>query len=190
MAAAMRHSLRLSLLLGSFVSAPVWQLYAQEAAAPAARTHVAEPDDEDVVVTGKGLRGSVVGDIPPQNILHSRDVKATGATSFDELLDAIALQIGAARQGNGANLLVLLNGRRVSSYRELRDIPIEAISRVDILPEEVALKYGYHGDQKVVNIVLSKRFRSTTAQVAANAASGHQYTGGSGDVTRMQVDQD
>jgi len=190
MAAAMRHSLRLSLLLGSFVSAPVWQLYAQQAAAPAARTHVAEPDDEDVVVTGKGLRGSVVGDIPPQNILHSRDVKATGATSFDELLDAIAPQIGAARQGNGANLLVLLNGRRVSSYRELRDIPIEAISRVDILPEEVALKYGYPPDEKVVNVVLQKHFVSTIAQASANKASQQGFAGGSANGTHILLDND
>jgi TonB dependent receptor-like, beta-barrel len=189
MARAMRHSIRLSLLLGSVVSAPVWQLCAQRPAAPAAQASAAEPD-EDVVVTGKGLRGSVVGDIPPQNILHSRDVKATGATSFDELLDAIAPQIGAARQGNGANPLVLLNGRRVSSYRELRDIPIEAISRVDILPEEVALKYGYPPDEKVVNVVLQKHFVSTIAQASANKASQQGFAGGSANGTHILLDND
>ena len=138
----------------------------------------------------RDFRGSVVGDIPPQNILHSRDVKATGATSFDELLDAIAPQIGAARQGNGANLLVLLNGRRVSSYRELRDIPIEAISRVDILPEEVALKYGYPPDEKVVNVVLQKHFVSTIAQASANKASQQGFAGGSANGTHILLDND
>ena len=48
----------------------------------------------------------------------------------------------------------------------MRDIPTEAIQRVEILPEEVALKYGYRADQKVVNIVLRQRFRSTVAQLA------------------------
>ena len=43
----------------------------------------------------------------------------------------------------------------------MRDIPTEAIERVEILPEEVALKYGYRADQRVVNIVLRERFRST-----------------------------
>ena len=57
--------------------------------------------------------------------------------------------------------MLLLNGQRISSFRELRDVPTEAIERVEILPEEVALKYGYHADQKVVNIVLRQRFRST-----------------------------
>ena len=43
------------------------------------------------------------------------------------------------------------------------------------MPEEVALKYGYRADQKVVNIVLRQRFRSTTAQVGAGVATDGGY---------------
>ena len=71
------------------------------------------------------------------------------------------------------------------SYRELRDIPIEAVSRVDILPAEVALKYGYPPDQKVVNVVLQNRFSETVALAAANMARMTAYTGGGGDLTRI-----
>jgi hypothetical protein len=45
-------------------------------------------DEEPIVVQGTRARGSVIGDIPPQNILDSRDVRATGATSIN---DAISL---------------------------------------------------------------------------------------------------
>ena len=83
--------------------------------------------------------------------------------------------------------MLLLNGQRISGFRELRDIPTEAISRVEILPEEVALKYGYRADQKVVNIVLRSRFRSTAVQVGAKAATEGGYAGASGDVTRMMI---
>jgi iron complex outermembrane recepter protein len=144
-----------------------------------------DTDDEDIVVKGKAPRGSVIGAVPPETVLHSRDVKATGATSFDELLDAIAPDIGVARGAGAARPLVLLNGRRVSSYRELRDIPIEAVSRVDILSPEVALKYGYPPDQKVVNVVLQNRFAETVAQASANKASQEGYAGGGGDLTRI-----
>jgi hypothetical protein len=184
MAPAMRRTLRLSLLLCTAVAAPVSQLSAQQPS-PSAVQPGGDENDEDVVVTGKAPRGSAIGDIAPVNVLRSRDVKATGATSFDELLEAIAPQIGAARQSGAARPLVLLNGRRVSSYRELRDIPIEAVSRVDILPEEVALKYGYPPDQKVVNVVLQNHFGETVAQVAANTASQEGFSGGSGDLTRI-----
>jgi hypothetical protein len=75
----------------------------------------------------------------------------------------------------------------VSSYRELRDIPIEAIQRVDIMPEEVALKYGYPPNAKVVNVVLRDNFKSTVGQAAANTASRDGNTGGSGDLTRLEL---
>src|SRR4051812_47080911 len=50
-------------------------------------------DEEEIVVTGQRARGSVVGDIPPENTLNARDVRATGATNITELLDALAPQI-------------------------------------------------------------------------------------------------
>jgi hypothetical protein len=151
----------------------------------------AQPDDygeEDVIVVqGTRPRGSVVGDIPPQNVLDSRDVRATGATSINDLLDALAPQIGSSQGRGGERPVILLNGQRVSSFRELRDIPTEAIERVEILPEEVALKYGYRADQKVVNIVLRQRFHSTTANVGAGAATEGGYANGNADLTRFTV---
>jgi hypothetical protein len=144
-------------------------------------------DTEAIVVTGQRARGSVVGDIPPENVLDSRDVRATGATSINDLLDALAPQIGSSQGRGGEQPVLLLNGQQISSFRELRDIPPEAIERVEILPEEVALKYGYRADQKVVNIVLRQRFYSTTARVGAGAATEGGYASGNADLTRFIV---
>ena len=144
-------------------------------------------DEAAIVITGAKPRGSVVGDIPPENTLDSRDVRATGATNINELLDAIAPQIGSVQGRSGGRPVLLLNGQRISSWRELRDIPTEAIERVEILPEEVALKYGYRADQKVVNIVLRQRFRSTTAQVGVGTATDGGYVTGNGDLTRLLI---
>ena len=144
-------------------------------------------DEEEIVVTGQRARGSVVGDIPPENTLDSRDVRATGATNISELLEALAPQIGSAQGRGGEQPVLLLNGQRVSGFRELRDIPTEAISRVEILPEEVALKYGYSANQKVVNIVLRPRFRSTAVQLGAGTATEGGYVNGNADVTRLMI---
>ena len=76
--------------------------------------------------------------------------------------------------------MLLLTASESSGFRELRDIPTEAISRVEILPEEVALKYGYDANQRVVNIVLCPRFRSTAAEVKGTAATEGGYAGGEG----------
>ena len=58
-------------------------------AAAAAQPDVDTGDEEsapEIVVVGAKPRGSVIGDIPPENTLDARDVRATGATSINELL--------------------------------------------------------------------------------------------------------
>jgi hypothetical protein len=179
------------LLAGAVLFFDLAPAVAQSGLAPA-QPSVAQPsddqaDDEEIVVTGQRARGSVVGDIPPENTLDSRDVRATGATSISDLLQALAPQIGSAQGRGGEQPVLLLNGQRVSSFREMRDIPTEAIERVEILPEEVALKYGYRADQKVVNIVLRPRFRSTVAQVGATTATDGGYSAATGDLTRLMI---
>jgi hypothetical protein len=162
-----------------------------DSTAGAAMAQPTEPYDEEeaIVVTGQKPPGSVVGDIPPEKTLDTRDVRATGATNITELLDAIAPEIGSARGRGGEQPVLLLNGQRISSFREMRDIPTEAILRVEILPEEVALKYGYRADQRVVNIVLRQRFRSTAALLGASASTEGGYAGGQADVTRLMIDK-
>lgn len=145
-------------------------------------------DDEDQVVITGHLPGAVIGNIPPQDVLRARDLHATGATNLNDLLAAIAPEIGTAADSSASRPIVLLNGRRISSFRELRDLPMEAIDRVDILPEEVALKYGYRLDQKVINVVLKNGFKSTVGQIAGTAASRGPKIGGNADVTRLELD--
>jgi outer membrane cobalamin receptor len=162
-----------------------------ESTAGGAMAQPTEPYDEEeaIVVTGQKPPGSVVGDIPPEKTLDSRDVRATGATNITELLDAIAPEIGSARGRGGEQPVLLLNGQRISSFRELRDIPPEAIIRVEILPEEVALKYGYRADQRVVNIVLRQRFRSTAATLGESASTEGGYASGQADLTRLMIEK-
>ena len=146
-----------------------------------------EEGGEEIVVVGQKPRGSVVGDIPPENVLNSRDIRATGATSISELLDSIASQTGSARGRSGGRPILLLNGQRISGFREMRDLPPEAIERMEILPEEVALKYGYAADQRVVNIVLRRRFNSTSAELRGRTATDGGYAAGQGDATRLII---
>jgi hypothetical protein len=138
---------------------------------PAAPTPApAVEDDPDVIVVtaGQKPRGSVVGDIKPEIQLGPADIRSFGASTITELLAALAPQTSS---GRGGSPVTLLNGKRVSGFNEIRDIPPEAIARVDILPEEVALKYGYTSDQKVVNIVLRQRFRAYSAEMNIGGAT-------------------
>ncbi len=131
---------------------------------PESEAEEGEGEGEEIVVTGQRERGAVIGDIPPEIQLDARDVRALGAGSISEVLDALAPQTQSGRGRGEGRPVLLLNGRRISGFQEIRNIPPEAIQRIDILPEEVALRYGYRADQRVVNFVLRRRFRAITAE--------------------------
>jgi len=117
---------------------------------------------EDILVTGQRERGAVIGDIKPEQQFNAADVRALGISTINDLLTELGPQL---RSASGKPPVTLLEGRRISSFREIASIPSEAIARVDILPEEVGLRYGYGADQKVMNIVLRQRFRAFTGEL-------------------------
>ncbi|MEO7691850.1 MAG: TonB-dependent receptor, partial [Sphingomonas sp.] len=175
---------------------------AQVAPAPAGTATPAKPrpapqpaeegnsDEPDIIVTGsRNLPGSVIGDIQPEEQLGPADIRSYGVSSISDLLNELVPQTTSGR-GSGGAPVVLLNGKRISGFNEIRDIPTEAIARVDILPEEVALKYGYRADQKVVNIVLRRRFRATTVELADKVptAGGRNNAQGEFDLLKIRGD--
>jgi hypothetical protein len=172
---------RFALMAGLLAGAAAPAL-AQQIPAPSASPQPAEAapapapeemmDDEEIVVVGQRERGAVKGDIRPEVQLSPADIRSYGVNSVAELLTELAPQISTSQGRNRGASVVLLNGLKISGFSEIRDIPTEAIQRVDILPEEVALKYGYAAEQKVVNIVLRRRFHATTVELSDRLATG------------------
>lgn len=144
-------------------------------------------DEEVIVITAQRERGTVGGDIPPEVQLSAEEVQALGAGSLSELLEILAPETRSSRGRGGEMPVILLNGRRISGFSEIRDIPPEAIERVDILPEEVALRFGYRADQRVVNFVLRERFSAVTSEVEYGFATGGGRSVYEGDFNLLRI---
>jgi len=144
-------------------------------------------DVEEVVITGSAPRGSVPGDVKPELVLNPADIRAYGVGSLAELLTELEPQTRSGRGRGGGAPVLLLSGRRISGFGEIRDIPPEAIERIDILPEEAALKLGYRADQRVVNIVLRRRFRSFTVELDGSAATGGGTAGQDVELSMLRL---
>ncbi len=163
-------------LVAIMASALAMPLAAQTAASstPGKTASAPEEDEDDattvsaVTVTPKkpySLQyGAVVGDIQPELQYNPAEIQSFGVSTVTDLLNELAPETRSDRGRGGETPVVLLNGRRISSLNEIQNIPTEAILRVDILPEEVSLKYGYTANQRVVNIVLRRYFHATTAE--------------------------
>lgn len=131
---------------------------------------------QDVVVQSRPPRGSVAGAPPPERKYSALDIRTYGADNLDALLQDIVPQTESNVQGGTGRPLILLNGRRVAGFSEIAKIPTEAIERVEVLTEDVALNFGFRPDQKVVNVVTFETFSSKVVQVSSGLARGGEYT--------------
>uniref|UniRef100_UPI00068D606F hypothetical protein n=1 Tax=Sphingomonas sp. Ant H11 TaxID=1564113 RepID=UPI00068D606F len=165
--------------------------YAETGAAPVpepAAPVQTEATNDDIVVTGRALPGSVIGDIPPENRLNPADVAAYGVSTISELLDALADQTQSDQGRDSSSApVVLVNGKRISGVNEIGDLPTESILRVDILPEEVALKYGYDAQRKVVNIILRRRFIARVANLTGGLATEGEGENGAAVLSYVRI---
>ena len=138
------------------------------------------PDEESTVTEGEilviaeTLRGTVDAPQPPLLELGAEEIAAYGASSIADLLAALGPQTTSGRGRGGGSPVILVNGTRISSFRELRSYPPEAIEKVEVFPEEVAQRYGYSADQRVVNFILKRNYQSREIE----AEFGQPWDGG------------
>lgn len=160
-------------------SSPAWAQQSAPAAdhdEPAAEAETGPADDRtgaisdgDIVVVATRMRGEIEAPQTPIATFDEAEIQALGAGSVGELLSRVSPQTGSGRgRGSGGMPLVLVNGQRITNFREMRNYPPEAIKRVEILPEEVALRYGAPPNTRVVNLILKDNFSSR--RIEANYA--------------------
>jgi len=131
------------------------------------------PVDDDsydlgtVSVVGARPRGSVDTDIPADVTLTAEQIQAYGASNISELMTYLEPLTRSSSGRTDLQPVFLVNGRRISGFQEIQGIPTEAIERTEILPEQVALQFGYRAEQRVVNFVLKSNFNSYTGELTA-----------------------
>ncbi|OXE36265.1 MAG: TonB-dependent receptor, partial [Phenylobacterium zucineum] len=159
---------------------------AQGVAKPAPAEDPAEVSE--LVVTGtRAQPGAVVGDVRAEVQISPAEIRAMGVTSAASLLAELAPQLRSTGGRRGGMPIVLVGGRRVSGFNEIRDLPSEAILRVDILPAEAALKFGYPADQRVINFVLRPRFRAKILELQGGAATRGGLANESADLGYLKI---
>lgn len=119
----------------------------------------------NILVVARRIKGQVETPVPPVAVLDEEEIASYGASSLTDLVAALAPQIGSGRGRGDGGPVFLVNGMRISNFREIRSLPPEALKRVEVLPEEVALKFGYRPDSRVVNFILKDHFRAAFNEV-------------------------
>ncbi len=126
----------------------------------------------EIVVSGRRVRGQLIVDQAPLLSLDETAIAGEGVTSIAELVAQISAQTGSARgRGGGGQPIILVNGIRIASFREFASYPPEALAKVEVFPEEVALRFGFPPDRRVINLVLKDDYSNRQAEIALGTPS-------------------
>jgi iron complex outermembrane recepter protein len=120
---------------------------------------------QEIVVTAPRIKGSVETTIPAIDALEEADIQALGVSSITDVVASLNAQTSSGRGRSSGPPIILVNGQRITNFREVRDLPSDAIRKVEVFPEEVALQYGFRPDQRVINFILKDNFSSFYAEI-------------------------
>lgn len=144
---------------------------------------------DTIVVEGTRIRGQLFVEEKPIAEFSEQDIAAFGASSIADVIAAIepATGSGARSSRGGGQPVFLINGIRVSSFREFRSYPPEAVQKVEVFPEETAQRFGYSADQRVVNIILKPNFQSVSAEVEYEGPDRGGFTRNEQELTYLRI---
>jgi len=145
-------------------------------------------DDDTIVVLAARMIGQVDAPQPPLLELAPEDIAAYGAGSIAELLQSLGPQVSSGRgRGGEGGPIVLVNGVRIASFRELGSYPPEAIDKIEVFTEEVAQRYGYSPDQRVVNVILKPSFSSREVELEYGQPWAGGYSTQEAELTYLRI---
>ena len=142
---------------------------------------------QDTVVVEGSRSNPMLADVVPDVALDFAEIRSYGAASLEELLADLE---PLSESSGGGPPAILLNGRRISGFREIRNYPPEALARVEILPEAVALKFGFRANQKVINFILRERFHAITGRGGVGATTDSGQSLADIDVSTLRIRDD
>jgi len=113
-------------------------------------------------------RGETTGGTAPILELSPAELDSYGVDTLSDLVDALKPMTRSSRSDQQP--VVLINGH-LAGQVEFQNIPREAIERVQVLPETVALQYGFSENQRVLNFILRAHYRAIPTRLSASGAT-------------------
>ena len=167
---------------------PAWAQQAAPAAGEPAEDEALVDDDGTIVVRAQRLRGQLDVEQPAIAEYTAEDIKAFGAGSIADVIAQLEPATGSARgRGGGGRPVFLINGVRIGSFREFRSYPPEAIAKVEVFPEEVAQRFGFSPDRRVVNFVLKDNYSSREIEVEYGQPDRGGYSRNEQEFTLLKI---
>jgi iron complex outermembrane receptor protein len=154
---------------------------------------------ERIEITGSNIRRTDTATVAPVQIITREEIARSGQQTVGDVLSRLPANTGGnfnetansfapgtqsvSLRGLGQKAtLVLINGRRVSSFGfaqniqdsfvDLSQIPLDAVERIEILKDGASAIYGSDAIAGVVNVILRRDYKGITALAGAGSFEG------------------
>lgn len=124
----------------------------------------------ELLVTGRTDAPPLLAGVGPDLEFGADELRAWGAGSLSELLQLLEPRISSAGARQRAPVF-LIDGAPSADAAEVRDLPPEAILRMEVYPEPLAVRLGFGPDRRVINLVLRPQYRAQSAEVGGRVAT-------------------
>lgn len=130
-------------------------------------------------------RGSAGGGIDPVLQISPSELDSYGADSLSDLVDDLRPLTRSSKSDQTA--VVLINGH-LAGQTEFDNLPREAVERVEVLPESVALQYGFSENRRVLNFILREHYRAAPVRATESGATegGDQSMAADASLVRLE----
>lgn len=139
-----------------------------------------EPNSEITVIRKRAGEAEIASETE----FTEADVASQGTYDIRELLSRLQPFIDPS----GTPPLLLVNGRPVGFDRSILSYPPEALTKVAVLRPEAAARYGAPSAQRVVNLVLKRKFASLEGGGSVNFATAGGQLGEDLNFARFAID--
>jgi len=120
--------------------------------------------------------------VPPEIELNGAEIDALDAWDIGEVLTRLSGMFSM-----GDEPMVIINGKPVANSGVFSSFPPDALVRAEVLPPEAAALYGGAPGQRVVNLVLQRRFSSYDGRLAGSRPTQGGTSSLSGDMRRSAI---
>ena len=148
----------------------------------AAQPSTPPSDARDIIIYAP----PVFRDIQPERMLDEDAIESYGASTVDELLGEIQVELGS----DADQPLIVVNGQRLNDLAEIGALPVEVIRDLQVLPRGSALRLGGTANQRVISLTLKRQVRSATMTAAHKVSTEGNWNADRGEAILTYVKAD
>jgi hypothetical protein len=150
---------------------------ASSSLAAAAQPVPSEPHQEIVVTAPPIFR-----DVRPERDLNEQGIASYGVSTVDELISELQSEFDSDEDP-----VFIVNGERVYDLDDIGAYPVEIIKQLQVLPRGSASRVGGSPTQRVFNLTLKQKVRSSTATLAPRISTDGDWRSVRGEALLTSV---